>query len=106
MHDAFRPVLGEHALDRLAVGQVRVHVRVRRVRRESCQARLLQAHVVVRVHVVEADHLVAAREQPQRHRRPDEARAAGHQDAHQSRPSTSARGSAYLTSYSTAPGLP
>ena len=62
---ALRLVRREGGLDRAAIGQVRVHVHVVGVAGKPFQPRLLEADVVVVVEVVEADHLVAALEQPQ-----------------------------------------
>ena len=49
---------------------------------EPREARLLQRHVVIGVEIVEADHLVAAVEQPCRRVIADKAGGAGNQDPH------------------------
>ena len=61
------------------------------------ETRELQAHVVVVVEVVEADDLVAAREQLLRGVEADEAGGAGDEDLHR-RPSTSPALNTYLMS--------
>ena len=63
VHHALRPVCGENALYRGAVGQVCMHVGVVGMVGEARQPRLLQVHIVVVRQIVDAGDLVAAREQ-------------------------------------------
>jgi len=51
-------------------------------RQEPGQARLLQAHLVVVVEIVETDHLVALLDEPLRQVKPDEAGGAGDEILH------------------------
>ena len=50
------------------------------------EARLFQRDIVIGVEIVDADHLLAAVEQPQRDVKPDKPRAAGNQPCHRDRP--------------------
>jgi len=65
-----------------AVGHVHLHEAEARVRLQPGKARLLEGGVVVVVQVVEADHLVAAREQAQRGVHADKTGSAGDEDLH------------------------
>ena len=87
VHDAADRGACEQRFHRRAVGEVDAREAESLARREAREARLLERRVVVRVQVVEADDLVAAREQPLADVVADEARRAGHENAHQSRPS-------------------
>src|SRR5690606_27797744 len=76
---------------RRAVGQVGLHVGVARMVLEARQPRLLQGDVVVVVEVVEADDLVAARQQHLRDMTADEAGSAGDENLHAKYPETESR---------------
>ncbi len=88
VHDAADLGTCEQRFHRRPIGEVHAREAESLARREARKARLLERRVVVRVQVVEADHLVAAREQPLADVVADEPRRAGHEHAHQSRPST------------------
>ena len=64
--DAVEALCGEELLHAGAVGHVELDEAEARVRRQPRQAVLLELHVVVVVEVVQADDLVAARQQAQR----------------------------------------
>src|SRR5213082_2951761 len=81
-------------------GAILLHEAKLRLRREAREARLLERDVVVLVEVVEAHHLVTARQQALGRVRADESGGAGDEDFHR-RPSTAAAEKTCLMSYST-----
>src|SRR5260221_8100805 len=77
MHNSLRAVAGEHASHRVAVAQFELAKSESRLNLELRQAGLFQPHVVVRIEIVEADDLAAARQQSATDVKPDEAGGAG-----------------------------
>ena len=98
VHDALERALREQRLHGRAVGEVDPLEPESLLRLEPREAGLLERGVVVRVEVVEADDLVAARQQPFGDVVADEARGAGDEHPHQSRPSAWPRSNRYFTS--------
>ena len=72
----------EQSGDRLLVREVDLRKAKPLEAGELAQPRLLESDVVVRVQVVHADDTAPALEEPPRDVHSDEARAAGHEDAH------------------------
>ncbi len=98
VHDAPDAPIREQRIHRLAVREVDPLEPELFLRPQPREPRLLERRVVVRIEVVEADHLVAAREQLPGHVVADEARRAGDEYPHQSRPSACSRSNRYLMS--------
>jgi hypothetical protein len=84
MDHTVRLMLGEHLFDRGLVGEIGLHECEALARGELGKPRLLQRHVVISVHVVEADNLVTAVEQRAGSVKPDEAGSSGYEDFHAS----------------------
>src|SRR5258706_13496297 len=81
-----RPFVGKNLPDRLLIRDVELDETKTRAGSELREARLFQAYVVVAVQVVQADDLIAAREQLQRAMHADEPGRAGQQDLHAAAP--------------------
>jgi len=79
---ALRPVAGKQRVQARGIGNVAFGEGKARVGAELCQPGMLQARVVVRVEVVDADDLIAALQQLLGHVHADEAGAAGDEDFH------------------------
>lgn len=82
MDDALWPLLGEHRLDHLALGQVCLDEMESVAALEPPKTGLFKGDIVIRAHIVEPNDLVAAVEQPGRRMETDEAGGAGNQNAH------------------------
>jgi hypothetical protein len=82
VHHAVEALGREQRLHPGAVGHVQALEAKARLRRQPGQPGLLERRVVVVVEVVDADHLVAARQQALGHVHADEAGRAGDQDFH------------------------
>ena len=82
-----RLVCGEHGFHRHAVGQVGMDVGIVGMLGKSGQAGPLDADIVIVAQVVEADHLIAAFEQPDGDMRADESGSTCNKDTHRSRAS-------------------
>ena len=82
MDDDVGLLLCEDVFHGITVGHVQLDELVSALAIEPRHAGMLQAHVVVVVDVVEAKHLIAAREQPLRDMIADESRRARHEVAH------------------------
>ncbi len=80
--DALRLEFRERFFDGGAIFERRFHEPKARMRREPRETRFFQLHVVIGVEVVEAEHLIAARQQPFAQVRADEARRARDQYPH------------------------
>ncbi len=101
--DAVEAVSGKAGVDRGAVGEIGADEGVGRAGLaggvgQDAEAGFLEARVVVVVHAVEADHLVAALEQAPGGVEADEAGVSGHENLHQKRPSVWSRGKRPLMS--------
>jgi hypothetical protein len=73
-----RLVDGERRFHRRTIGQVGFDVGVVRVGHEAFQTGLLQVHIAVVAHVVEADHLITALNQPHHEMRANESGGTRH----------------------------
>jgi hypothetical protein len=82
VHDAVEFLAGEQRRDAVAVRHVHLREAEVRVRREPREPVGLERRVVVVVQVVQADDLVAAREQDLAHVHADESGRAGDEDLH------------------------
>jgi hypothetical protein len=80
--DAVEALGGEQCAQYRAVGDVDLREAELRMRLELAEPRALERRVVVVVEVVDADHLVTARQQGRGDVHADEARRAGDQDLH------------------------
>src|SRR5579863_5872333 len=83
MHDSWKLLAGKEPSNALGIGEVEFLEPKGRLLLKPCEARLLECHIVILVEVVEADDLMAARQQPQRRVIADEAGGSGQQDLHE-----------------------
>src|SRR5688572_5006348 len=82
MDDALERLPGEHRFNRLPVGEIGLDEAEAVPALEARKPRLFQRDIVIGAEIVEADHLIAAIEEPGRGVKTDEAGGAGDKYAH------------------------
>src|SRR5512144_1619205 len=82
MDHPLRLLRGKHRLDHLTLGKVSLDEMESVATLEPPKTRLLERDIVIGAHIVEANDLVAAVEQPGRRVETDEAGGAGNQNSH------------------------